>query len=206
MLCLCGGWPGEGFAWPRLAFTVAACSVFVTLVPPLREPAVDLSAYHADCGITVRQAGSQLRRLVAGREWDRPSRSRSAARSATDPHDGNHRQAGRHAAALLENADPVTFLLVGSRQAPAGRPPGMSVFNVFFDSPATRPFQIYRSASSTSSMSASPARAIAPRVSIGDVTIGPFAGELQFTVYRGASLGARRDGRAHAGRSSGDPL
>ncbi len=34
---------------------------------------------------------------------------------------------------LLEAADPVAFLLVGSRQAPDGRPPGMSVFNVFFD-------------------------------------------------------------------------
>ena len=37
---------------------------------------------------------------------------------------------------LLEGLDPVTYLLVGSRQAPAGRPPGMSVFNVFFDTPA----------------------------------------------------------------------
>ena len=46
---------------------------------------------------------------------------------------------------ILEGIDPVTFLLVGSRQAPAGRPPQMSVFNVFFDSPANRPFQTYHS-------------------------------------------------------------
>ena len=45
---------------------------------------------------------------------------------------------------LLEGADPVCFLLVGSRQAPEGRPPEMSVFNVFFDSPANRPYDSYR--------------------------------------------------------------
>ena len=47
--------------------------------------------------------------------------------------------------AVIENVDPVTFLLVGSRQSPADRPPEMSVFNVFFDTPANRPFQSYRS-------------------------------------------------------------
>ena len=37
--------------------------------------------------------------------------------------------------ALLKGVDPVTFLTVGSRVSPPGRPPGMSVDNVFFDRP-----------------------------------------------------------------------
>jgi len=47
-------------------------------------------------------------------------------------------------ATLLKDVDPVTFVTVGSRKSPPDRPPGMSVFNVFFDNPAKRPFQSFR--------------------------------------------------------------
>ena len=96
-------------------------------------------------------------------------------------------KAGEPPRSVVENADPVTFLLVGSRQAPADRPPGMSVFNVFFDSPATRPFQVYRSQLDLKRVRVA-SQGHRATVSIGDVTIGPFTGELRITLYRGASL------------------
>ena len=49
------------------------------------------------------------------------------------------------AAAILKGVDPVTFVTVGTRVNPPDRPPGMSVFNVFFDSPAKRPYEQFRS-------------------------------------------------------------
>ena len=88
---------------------------------------------------------------------------------------------------LLENAEPVTFLLVGSRQAPAGRPPGMSVFNVFFDCAGDSPVRdvsLAVRAQARARHQPRPARTVA----IGNITIGPFAGELQFTFYAGARL------------------
>ena len=88
---------------------------------------------------------------------------------------------------FLENADPVTYLLVGSRAAPAGRPPGMSAFNVFFDAPAKRPFQTYRSSLDLKHLRVT-SKGHRATVAIGDLTIGPFTGELQLTVYDGSRL------------------
>src|SRR5262249_16070571 len=100
---------------------------------------------------------------------------------------GVSREAGNAAQSLVEHAMPVTFLLVGSREAPAGRPPEMSVFNVFFDAPASPPLQSYRA-----TLDLRRARVVSQglraTVSIGDVTLGPFSGELQLTIYRGAPL------------------
>src|SRR5690242_11716447 len=39
--------------------------------------------------------------------------------------------AGNETTTLLEHADPVTYLVVGTRVPPEGRPPAMSAFNVF---------------------------------------------------------------------------
>ena len=63
----------------------------------------------------------------------------------------------------------------------------MSVFNVFFDTPATRPFQTYRSQLDLKRVRVA-SQGQRATISIGDVTIGPFAGELRLTLYRGASL------------------
>ena len=63
----------------------------------------------------------------------------------------------------------------------------MSVFNVFFDTPATRPFQSYRSQLELKRVRVA-SQGQRATISIGDVTIGPFVGELRLTVYRGASL------------------
>ena len=88
---------------------------------------------------------------------------------------------------VLQGVDPVTFVVVGERRAPAGRPPEMSVFNVFFDSPASRPFKTYRS-----HLDLKQTRVVShgrgATVILAGLTIGPFAGEWQITVYPGAGL------------------
>ncbi|WP_148596656.1 CehA/McbA family metallohydrolase domain-containing protein [Aquisphaera giovannonii] len=94
---------------------------------------------------------------------------------------------GGSEANILEAVDPTAFVVVGERRAPAGRPPSMSEFNTFFDSPAERPFRSYRSR-----LEAKKVRIIrqGPRVTvaIGDLTAGSFSGEWQITVYPGSPL------------------
>ena len=94
---------------------------------------------------------------------------------------------------LLEAADPTCFLLVGSRSAPEGRPPQMSVFNVFFDSPANRPFDSYRVTARHETCASGVERAGRPRFRSATSRPGGFAGELRLTVYRGARSGSRRE-------------
>ena len=63
----------------------------------------------------------------------------------------------------------------------------MSVFNVFFDTPANRPFQAYRSKLELKQVRVT-SQGHRATVAIGELTIGPFTGELRFTVYPGAAL------------------
>jgi hypothetical protein len=151
------------------------------------EPTIDFSAYRPESGIAIIQEAGQLRvswplepgtgRLELDLRPDKP-----LIRTM-----GFAPEAGKPTRAVIENADPVTYLLVGSREAPAGRPPGMSVFNVFFDTPATRPYQSYRGRLDLKRVRIS-THGRRATIAIGDVTIGPFAGELRLTFYRGASL------------------
>lgn len=151
------------------------------------DPTVDLSAYRPDSGITVRHEGQQLRVL-----WPM-TRGQGLLDLDLRPGQpliraiGLASNAGGLEHTLIESADPVTFLLVGERQAPPGRPPGVSVFNTFFDSPATRPFQTYRSQLTLKHVRVSSVGQWVT-ISVGDLQIGPFAGELRLTFYSGASL------------------
>jgi hypothetical protein len=175
---------------PRfLAFLQLAFFFTLSVVAPLaaQEPVIDLSAYRADSGISVSQTGSQLR--VSWPFEERIGRLDLDLRAGQPliRMMGIAPRVGEPSRVLIENADPVTFLLVGSRQAPADRPPEMSVFNVFFDTPATRPFQSYRSQLDLKRIRVASEGHLAT-IAIGDVTIGPFVGELRLTLYRGASL------------------
>src|SRR5206468_2891713 len=76
---------------------------------------------------------------------------------------------------------------VGSRENPPGRPPGMSVFNVFFDSPAKRPYRTYRS-TLTPTRAAVTGRGGRPNVRVEGLRAGPFAGAIESTVYAGWRL------------------
>jgi len=171
--------------------TIASLFVLMGIAPrvPAAEPVVDLSGYRADSGVTVRHEGGGL--LVS---W--PMENNETGRLVLDlklgqPLIGSMGISGRadenRERAMIEKVDPVTFLLVGSRQSPADRPPEMSVFNVFFDTPANRPFQAYRSKLDLKRVRVT-SQGHRVTVAIGEVAIGPFTGELCFTVYAGAAL------------------
>jgi hypothetical protein len=149
-------------------------------------PSVDLSSYRADCGVAVLLGGDRLKvewpmedergqiilDLVAGRPL--------IAAIGVAGKSGEFRS-------LLEAAEPTFFLLVSSRQAPEGRPPDMSVFNVFFDSPGNRPFDSYRLKFALNRVRVA-SKGNSATISIGDISGGGFAGELRLTIYRGARL------------------
>ncbi len=155
-------------------------------------PVVDLSGYRADSGVTVEQKDGRLRVSWA---VERPSRDveiRGHFELDLRP-DRPLIEAIRigdsrlPSLAILENLQPVTYLLVGSRQAPEGRPPGMSDFNVFFDTPADRPYRTYRSKLDLKHVRVTSA-GHRTSVALGELTAGPFSGELRFTVYRYSPL------------------
>jgi hypothetical protein len=154
------------------------------------EVSVDLALYRADCGVAVTKEGDRLTL-----RWPMAQDAADAGEIVLDLRPGQPlfdsvgiaSRSGAAARPVLRKADPVTFLLVGSREAPENRPPGMSEFNVFFDSPARRPFQSFRSQLDLKRAKvASQGQRVT--VGIGDISIGPFTGELRLTVYRGARL------------------
>ena len=94
------------------------------------------------------------------------------------------------ATTLLQEVNPEVDLTVGSRVNPPPTPPGMSVFNVFFDSPAQRPHQTYRvewgdPGERTVRVENSGARAT---IAVGPIAAGSFRGEWVVTVYAGSRL------------------
>jgi hypothetical protein len=157
--------------------------------PP--KVAVDLSRYQADCGIAVAQHNTRLEVIWQLDEADgnevcqvifefNPGKplieSIGIARTSQEP-----------VRILLKEVEPVTFLTVGTRVAPLGRPPQMSVWNVFFDKPANRPHQKYSSNLTRKQVRVS-SEGHRATVAVGELTIGPFSGELHVTFYRGARL------------------
>jgi hypothetical protein len=174
----------------RLAAIGVALLGALAALPHLHaaEPSVDLAGYRANCGVTVRWEGDWL-----SLAW--PTGGEEAGQVVLDLRAGRplirslgiKDPAGESLWSLLTGVDPMTFLLVGTRQAPSGRPPEMSVFNVFFDNPATRPFQAYASKLELKRVRVT-SQGHRATVALGEVTIGPFAGDLEITVYRGAPL------------------
>src|SRR5437879_1607869 len=90
---------------------------------------VDFSGYAPSCGVEVKQEGDRL--LVA---W--PIGEKEVGRLVLDLRPGQPlidslgiAAGASDLAMLLRGVEPVVFLTVGTRQAPAGRPPQMSIFN-----------------------------------------------------------------------------
>jgi hypothetical protein len=181
---------GQGL-WVR-----ALLAVWVsTLAAELRaEVPLDLQGYDPSCGIQVRREGD---RLSVG--W--PIDDREAGRAILDLAPGRPLLASLAmgtrtpstdllsgpAEPILERVEPATFVTVGSRNVPQGRPPEMSNWNVFFDKPASRPHQTYLSQlqKQRARVSSQGRRA---SVSIDQLTVGPFRGQLQLTFYAGSRL------------------
>ncbi|MDR3637553.1 MAG: hypothetical protein P4L84_27355 [Isosphaeraceae bacterium] len=88
---------------------------------------------------------------------------------------------------LLKDVDPVTFLTVGTRVGTEIRPPSMSVFNTFFDTPANRPHQTYRARLEAKRVEGRSTQGRYTAIVHG-LRAGPFAGSLEITVYPGSPL------------------
>jgi hypothetical protein len=150
------------------------------------EVVVDSSRYSADCGIEVRHADQRLMlkwptdeeesgQLVLDLRPERPLIERlSISRGGED-------------GTLLESMEPMTFMTVGTRVTPRGHPPTLSKWQVFFDKPADRPHQSYLSHRELKAVRVESTGKRAT-VALGEITIGPFHGELQFTFYAGSPL------------------
>jgi hypothetical protein len=156
--------------------------------PPAPRVAVDLTRYRPDCGVMVRSEGDRL-----ALEW--PMDENESGRLVLDLRPGEPPFAamavgapGAGLRAVLQSVEPVTSLVVGTRQAPAGRPPGMSVFNVFFDSPGNRAYAANHSSLDLRQVIVT-SQGRRATVAARDYHFGDsFAGELRLTVYAGARL------------------
>jgi len=89
---------------------------------------------------------------------------------------------------LLKDADPTIFMTVGSRAGTEKRPPSMSPFNTFFDSPAQRPHETYRASFKKKKYGTSGIQGTAGFFVVDGLTAGPFFGSVQFTVYQRSRL------------------
>lgn len=149
---------------------------------------VDLSRYQQDCQVAVRRADERLKIAWPIDGGERGEMTLDLRPNAPLIASLSIRGTGDNApATLLKNVEPVTFLTVGTRSAPAGRPPEMPLWNVFFDKPASRPYQTYRSRLDVKRVAAAGSGSRAS-VTLGDLTIGPFAGELVLSFYAGTRM------------------
>jgi hypothetical protein len=182
--------------------SLALCFLALSLhaADPVRA---DFNGYSATCGVRVNEVNEEL--FVS---WPMAERVTGWVKFSLDP----ERPLIRSMLALgpgdfsgqpwMGNMHPLVTMTVGSRQAPAGRPPEMSIWNTFFDSPAKRPnrthvgeFKLTRARVTSEGRRAT--------VAFGDIAIGPFNGELRFTFYADTRLihmeavvSTQEDGRA----------
>ena len=149
---------------------------------------VDLSGYRPDCGVLVRDDGGGLTltwRIDSSPDEGQGTRLRLDLRpghpliAELNPTAGDP-PPDRRGAFLDHGADFATFVTVGTRVGEAGRPPGMSPFNAFFDAPARRPHRTYK-ASLDRKWARVTSQGRRATVTLGDVTAGPFSGTLQLT-------------------------
>jgi len=159
--------------------------------------AVDLGAYRRDCGIAVEsirteetskltiswpiEAGESGRIVLDTSSSGKPLLSSISLLNPAE-------KSGETAPSpLLREWDPVFWVTVGKRESPPDRPPGMSVFNVFFDSPAKRPYRVHRSELRLEQIrvTSHPGRAT---IRLEKLEAGPFSGALEITVYAQARI------------------
>lgn len=175
---------------PRILKALSALALAATAgAPSWAAVPVDLSGFRPERGVRVGHEGERV--TV---EW--PAAEGETGRLVLDLRAGAPLVASlgvagpadaKPPAPVLTGVDPVFVLTVGSRRNPPGRPPGMSVFNVFFDSPAEREFQHHRAALAPRRVAAT-GRAGRATVRIEGLSAGPFLGALEITVYAGAGL------------------
>ncbi len=161
-------------AWALAAIPAGAAETFP----------VDLNDYRPECGISVRQEDDSHLRI----SWDRGAGG-DRVHLELDLRPGHPliAQFGSSASPPITDADFATFVTVGTRVGESGRPPGMSPFNAFFDSPADRPHQTYRAELDRKSVRVV-SRGRRTSLILGDVSAGPFTGTLQLTAFADSPL------------------
>jgi hypothetical protein len=142
-------------------------------------PAVDVSAYNSDCGVTIRQRGE---RLTAS--WPGADGSRCAVEFSL----GENKpliaslEVGRKA--LVRDVNPVFLVTTGARVQRPG------VKYIFFDKPIEGKNGPVRHYTASLSLKTVRVRSEGKRatISFGVIEAGPFAGELEFQIYTGSPL------------------
>lgn len=161
--------------------TGSVLALFADAAAP--APAVDLAGYTSACGVEVRHADERLRVgwRISDWEWGRVVLHLTPGEPLFETL-GLATSASGATVPILQNVTPVTFLTVGERRAPGGRPPTMSVFNVFFDKPASRPHQTFRARLDLQRVRVT-SQGRRAMVALGEVTAGGFKGEICLTFY-----------------------
>ncbi len=151
---------------------------------------VDLSGYREGSGVDVRSGGEKLTvswALDAGKaEYGRLVLDLQPGKALVE-NLGIAASPTGEAIAILRDVDPVTFITVGTRVSPPDKPPGMSVFNIFFDSPARRPSERFRATLEPRKVRVS-GKGGRATIAIGELKAGPFSGDLEISVYDGSRL------------------
>jgi hypothetical protein len=163
---------------------LAACLAMI-LVPARHqaaEPAVDLSAYRKESGVSVRQDSGLLTLrwplaegaegvLVLNLRAEKPLIDQiglaSSVSDAVTP--------------LLRGLDPVFFLTVGIRDL------SQQGWHVFFDNPPRRPHETYPAVLHRGNVRVQ-SQGRRSTVILDGLSAGPFRGDLRFTVYPGCRL------------------
>ncbi len=166
---------------------VNASALILLLVLPSAARAdgpvsVDLSKYDPKCGVIAKVDGEQL-----VMDWPISGKERGGLTLDLRPGKPLIQAIGIDGETILKDADPAVFLTVGSREQGKERPPGMSVFNEFFDNPAKRPSTEHPGKFTLASAGVA-SRMSGLSVSLGGLRAGPFRGEWRFTVYPGSRL------------------
>jgi hypothetical protein len=146
-------------------------------------PAIDLKDYRADGAVKIEQGGGILRAEwpLSGNKGDHGELVLHLKPDLPLIHSLGIAKAKSEKAILLFNANPVTWLTVGSRDL------SKQGWSAFFDNPPRRPHQTHAAQLSRKSLRVSSAGERAT-IAIGELTAGSFKGELQITLYANTPL------------------
>jgi hypothetical protein len=151
------------------------------------ETPIDLSAYQSDCEVRLLAWNGHLRLAwpMGDGETGEVTLDLSGQRPLVESL-ATKKGAGSDAQTILGGVEPVWFLTVGERRATDEKAPDQR-WEVFFDNPAKRPHETFTSKLTiTSAKVAGSGKRAA--VSIGGLTVGPFAGSVELSFYAGSRL------------------
>jgi hypothetical protein len=170
----------------RTPFASAAFLLALACCSARADTPIDLSGYRADCAVRVEawngslkvawpMAESESGETTLDLSGERPLiRQLATRRGAGEP------------VAILTDVEPAWFLTAGERRMPPDKPPEQQ-WEVFFDNPHQRPHQTHASklAITKARVTGSGQRAT---VAIDGLTVGPFAGSVEFCFFAGSRL------------------